>query len=650
MVLEVDKLFLIWSNDPKNMVKRLTYTKHRNRCNKLIFKSRNEYDRQNIINCNNNIRKLWDRINTLLGNKKQTLDTLILSNMKDQGSEKQICNKFANTFSNEIISIKHTCGKKFLDRNNYVQKKDVCMRWQPVSCDHVKRIIMKMDSKKSPGSDRMRMSDLKFVADQISPIISKLINLSVQHALFPNKLKEAIVRPIYKKGSRKEFSNYRPIAILPSVDKIIEKCIVEQLAKYLKNNNILNECQHGFQKGKSTGTLLSNFTDEINTHLNEKKFVVAVFFDYKKAFDTLESETLLNAMEECGLGGQLNDWFCDYLTSRSYRVRVGEAYSDTREVSCGVPQGSGCAPTCYLMHVNSLCGVLRHCSGYMYADDLCILLAGTDFTETCRLVQQDVDAVVRWSHDNGILLNTDKTKLLVIHSPYLCPPDTPHSIVSHSYDCHHNSFNNCACIPVERVNNVTYLGMKIDKSFSWSDHIDYICTKLRVLLSKFYHLSHRIPLNTLKCLYMALVDSILSYALDSYGLTFKTNLDKLEALQIRFLKLLVNKKTKDKCDGDYKQLFKICKILPVSLKHKYLLAVNNHGRRECHSLVVHRHNTRSISAGKYFVPKVSNYFGDRTLNKRIPFILNSLPQNIRLENNLKKFSSLLKSYLLDSYK
>ncbi|KAA5597195.1 hypothetical protein F3H15_35725, partial [Pseudomonas aeruginosa] len=83
----------------------------------------------------------------------------------------------------------------------------------------------------------------------------------------------------------------------------------------------------------------------------------------------------------------------------SYRVKVGDAFSEEIQVNCGVPQGSGCGPVCYLMHVNSLCGVLRHCSAHMFADDLCTLSASTDLAEMCRRVQEDVDAVVKWSHD-----------------------------------------------------------------------------------------------------------------------------------------------------------------------------------------------------------------------------------------------------------
>ena len=86
----------------------------------------------------------------------------------------------------------------------------------------------------------------------------------------------------------------------------------------------------------------------------------------------------------------------------------------------------------------------------MFADDLCTLRAGTNLAETCRLVQHDIDAVVRWSHDNGIILNAEKTKFLIIHSPYLCPTDSSPSMYTHSFSCFHNDFVNCQCKPIEK--------------------------------------------------------------------------------------------------------------------------------------------------------------------------------------------------------
>ncbi|XP_059045776.1 uncharacterized protein LOC131841473 [Achroia grisella] len=277
-------------------------------------------------------------------------------------------------------------------------------------------------------------------------------------------------------------------------------------------------------------------------------------------------------MEECGVRGPLNSWFRDYLTARTYRVRVGESLSEpATDVLCGLPQGSGCGPVGYLMHVNSLCRVLRHATAYMFADDLCTIHASGDIAEISRLVQEDVDNIVKWSHDNGIILNIEKTKMLIIKSPYCSVPDIHCSIITHSYDCLHKQCN-CICKPIERVNCVTYLGMQIDENFNWRYHIEKLCDKMRVMLCKFYNLQFKVPQKVLRCLYMALIDSMIGYGLECYGLTFKTYIEKIEIIQIRFLKLIVGEKLKIRFKDNYKELFKICNVLPASEKHKYLLA------------------------------------------------------------------------------
>ncbi|CAH2093709.1 unnamed protein product [Euphydryas editha] len=159
MISERDRLFNVWCNDPKNMIKRLTYTKYRNKCNKAIFKRKVEYDKQSILDCNNNIKKVWDKINNLLGHKRQPLDSIITSNLEGHGSVKEICDKFANNFTNEVNKIKHVCSDKLMIRDNYVKRSDMCMRWQPVSENEVKRVINKLSKNKAPGSDLVRMSD-----------------------------------------------------------------------------------------------------------------------------------------------------------------------------------------------------------------------------------------------------------------------------------------------------------------------------------------------------------------------------------------------------------------------------------------------------------------------------------------------------------
>ncbi|CAH2108185.1 unnamed protein product [Euphydryas editha] len=152
MITERDGLFTLWSYDPKNMVKRLAYTKDRNKCKKLINNCNNDFVKQSIINCNKNIRKIWEKINVILGKEKKSLNSIILNNMSNQGDAENICNGFAATFDEEIQRIQHVCNVKLLKRNDYVKQPDRCMRWQPVSNQYVDKMIKSMNSHKSTGS------------------------------------------------------------------------------------------------------------------------------------------------------------------------------------------------------------------------------------------------------------------------------------------------------------------------------------------------------------------------------------------------------------------------------------------------------------------------------------------------------------------
>lgn len=184
---------------------------------------------------------------------------------------------------------------------------------------------------------------------------------------YPELLKKAFIRPIYKNGDHLQYTNYRPIAILSSINKIVEKVVVGQVNTFLDKHSVINDAQHGFRRRRSTSTALTQFVDEVNEHLGQRGYVLALFLDYKKAFDTLDHPVLLKAMEECGIGGPINQWLSSYLSNRKLRTRVGRTIGEEAEVVHGVPTGSVYGPVGYTMHVNSLPNVIKHCSCHAHA-------------------------------------------------------------------------------------------------------------------------------------------------------------------------------------------------------------------------------------------------------------------------------------------
>lgn len=155
-------------------------------------------------------------------------------------------------------------------------------RYKMVSTEDVAKGIHRLDCNKSPGTDQIRVRDLKLIKNSISPVIAKFINMCLKKGVYPNELKKAIIRAIHKQGSHQEYTNYRPIAILNLLNKITEKLIVKQVSDFLEINNIISDVQYGFRPNRSTDMALSKFTDDVNTALSDQKLVMTTFIDFKK--------------------------------------------------------------------------------------------------------------------------------------------------------------------------------------------------------------------------------------------------------------------------------------------------------------------------------------------------------------------------------
>lgn len=333
----------------------------------------------------------------------------------------------------------------------------------------IEKYINKLDFNKAPGIDKIRVKDIKQVKKKISPVLAKFINMCIDKGEYPNILKKSIIRPIYKQGSHLDYGNYRPVAILSVINKITEKVIVNQISRYLEQNNVISDAQHGFRRGRSTATALAQFTDYVNNSLNEGKFVAALFIDYKKAFDTLDHEVLIKAMDECGIRGPISRWIRCYLQNRTIRTLIDGTTGKEVSVSLGVPTGSVYGPIGYIMHVNSVTNVIKHCKMFMYADDMCLLYPSNNTKDAQTHMQEDLENIIKWAHDNGIIINFAKTKAMFISSPYsqynkegkLNIP-----ITGHTYECLHNDKIGCRCTNIGVVDKYRYLGLTVDSDLS----------------------------------------------------------------------------------------------------------------------------------------------------------------------------------------
>ena len=144
----------------------------------------------------------------------------------------------------------------------------------------------------------------------------------------PSDWKAAKVSPIHKGGDKTDKNNYRPISVISVVMKMFERAVHDQLQSYLIEHNMLAPQQSGFRKGHSTDTVLSYFTDFLLKQMDQGKLTGVVFLDFRKAFDSVNHEILLQKLQMYGVQGPELAWFKNYLENRKQKTVIDEAESD----------------------------------------------------------------------------------------------------------------------------------------------------------------------------------------------------------------------------------------------------------------------------------------------------------------------------------
>lgn len=637
----LDKLYRAKLKHPPNHGLHRKYTVFRNMFNKVKKFSKQTYYTTLLNKYKNDVKNTWKTLRSIIGKKQDKKP--ISDNFKSNGTSItdpiQISNEFCKYFTNigsHYASAIPDPVKHFSEHMKNRVNSSVFLA--PTDPNEILKIITGMKDKKSSGVDGINSSFLKRIANQICVPISIIVNKSLESGTVPDKMKIAKVIPIYKAKEYDQFANYRPISLLPTISKVLERVMHKRVYNFLNMNDIFYDSQYGFRSKHSTIDALTEFVQDTLKSFEDKEFTVGVFLDLSKAFDTIDHSILLSKLEYYGIRGLALEWFRSYLTNRTQYVRYKNVNSEMRKVTCGVPQGSVLGPLLFIIYTNDLPESISGRS-ILFADDTTVYASSSSLTELCLHINSDLNSLTDWFCANKLSLNVGKTNYVIFSK--IPVSEVVHICIGDTY--------------LERKQCVKFLGIMIDEKLEWLEQVKHCKAKLSSSLYVINSVKKYLDSNDLLMLYNSLVYSHLSYGILLWGSTFHTYLNMLMTMQKRAVRIVANEPYYSHTKPIFVKLgilefaniytfhlgrymfLQLNELLPKAIHKQYKLnrEIHSHNTRQNTSL--HILTRRTVLAAKSFIFQGPEYW-------------NSLPEEIKDCRTIECFKKKHKLFLLDSQK
>ena len=512
----------------RNVQNENKYKKHRNILVHLIRNAKALYFKSKLEENKLNSKKTWMLLNQIINktnNHRNNVPESFIDTQDNICSKADIPEGFNDFFSSIGQKLDSEIPKTNNDPLNYLMQGD----YEPftstlqTSPSQVENIIKSLNSV-GGGIDRISTRILLGTYKSILSHLTFFFNLCLKTSVFPNNLKVAIIKPLYKSGRKDRFTNYRPISLLPILSKILEKLLHATLSNFLDENNILNDLQFGFRKGYSTYMPIAHMHNEITQNLEKNHLTCTLYLDLKKAFDTVSTEILLKKLYFIGIRGSLYDILKSYLEDRYQITKVNDECSSKKKINLGVPQGSILGPLLFILYIDDLRNITNLANFYMFADDTAIMIKARNSEHLQSVINEVMPLVTKWFQTSRLSLNVQKTHYQIYSMLYA--PDIDIFINAHK---------------IERKHCVKYLGIHIDENLKWKSHIESVASTLSSNIGVMGRAKYLLSSRELILLYNSLVLPYLNYCVAIWGRNYPSNIKKLKLLQKRAVRIVDKK-------------------------------------------------------------------------------------------------------------
>jgi hypothetical protein len=623
-------------------VDRVNYRVACRAANRLIKEARREHLTRSVVESSRDPRSLWRTVKGLLHPCKAS---------KFQSG---LCHSFSSFFRDKVARVRSSVdamkSQQGIGLSQDITPGDrnsLFCSLEPVTLKEVSNLLLRLPNKSSP-LDYVHTSVLKSCSDVFAPLIAHLANLSFAEGCFPAQFKLAQVTPLLKKPGldASDPANYRPISNLNTIGKIIERLFLARLMPHIGASKYFSPMQSAYRKLHSTETALLKIMDDLYRIVDHKKSAVLISLDLSAAFDTIDHAILTQRLKQrFGVTGVVLNWIVTYLQERSQYVKVGEEKSAVTCCEVGVPQGSVLGPILFSAYVSPISDVISSfgVQFHQYADDTQLYTAVTaDDDESCiRNLEQCTKAVRDWFLQNGMLLNPDKSEVMLVASRAQALKFAGGAGVS------------VAGSDIAFAVQLKSLGVVIDRYLSFDQHVKDVVKSSNFHIRGLRHIRPFLDQKTANTVACSIVSSRLDYCNSLLSGISAKNVRKLQTVQNSLARVVSGTKRRD----HIKPVLKTLHWLPITKRIEFKVALITHKvistqepkyLSDIVSIYRPTRELRSSSQQRLSGHTTRTKTGERSFSSTSSRVWNGLPADLRAETCIHTFKSKLKTHLFKS--